>query len=91
MPDFLKLEGPRKMSDEDKAKEQLTQESRELRGPLGKVERQPPTTNGIHVEPEAGEPWLPIETKLVTYSVIGGIAALIVLAIVVHIFILGAH
>lgn len=40
---------------------------------------------------EVEEPWLPIETKLVTYSVIGGIAALIVLAIVVHMFILGGH
>jgi len=81
------------MSDEDKAKEQLSQESRDLRGPLGKIDRQTPTTDGFIVEPdaEAEEPWLPIETKLVTYSVIGGIAALIVLAIVVHIFILGAH
>ena len=39
----------------------------------------------------AEEPWLPIETKLVTYSVIGGIVALIVLAVLVHIFILEAH
>ena len=45
----------------------------------------------VEPEAEAEEPWLPIETKLVIYSVIGGIAALIVLAIVVHIFILGAH
>ena len=78
------------MSDEDKAKEQLSQESRELRGPLGKMRRQTPTPEEFRVEHEAEEPWLPIETKLVTYSVIGGIAALIVLAIVVHIFILGA-
>ena len=81
------------MSDEDKAKERLGQESRELREPLGKMDRQTPTTDGFVVEPhaEAEDPWLPIETKLVIYSVIGGIAALIVLAIVVHIFILGAH
>ena len=46
---------------------------------------------GPHEAHEAEEPWLPIETKLVTYSVIGGIAALIVLATVVHIFILGGH
>ena len=79
------------MSDEDKAKEPLGQESRELRGPLGKMDRQTPATEELRAEHEAEEPWLPIETKLVTYSVIGGIAALIVLAIVVHIFILGAH
>jgi len=81
------------MSDEDKAKEQLSQEARELRGSPSKMDRQTPTTDGVRIEPEAEaeEPWLPIETKLVIYSVIGGIAALIVLAIVVHIFILGAH
>ena len=38
---------------------------------------------------QTGEPWLPIETKLVVRSVIGGIIALIVLAILVHIFLLG--
>lgn len=38
---------------------------------------------------EAEEPWLPIETKLVVGSVIAGVVTLIVLAIVVHIFILG--
>ncbi|MFH1437101.1 MAG: hypothetical protein ABIJ56_15445 [Pseudomonadota bacterium] len=37
---------------------------------------------------KTGEPWLPIETKLVVWSVIGGIIALIVLAILVHIFLL---
>jgi hypothetical protein len=35
------------------------------------------------------EPWLPIETKLVIGSLVGGIVALVVLAIIVHIFILG--
>jgi hypothetical protein len=39
----------------------------------------------------AEEPWLPMETKLVTYSVITGIVALVVLAILVHVFILEAH
>ena len=38
---------------------------------------------------EAEDPWLPIETKLVICSVIAGIATLIVLAILVHIFLLG--
>jgi hypothetical protein len=38
---------------------------------------------------ETGEPWLPIETKLVATSVIAGIIALIVLAILVHMFLLG--
>ena len=81
------------MSDEDKAKEELNQEARELRGSPGKMDKQTPTTEDFLAEPEAEaeQPWLPIETKLVIYSVIGGIAALIVLAFVVHIFILGAH
>lgn len=35
------------------------------------------------------EPWLPIETKLVAGSLICGVVALIVLAVLIHIFILG--
>ena len=42
-----------------------------------------------HLAYEAQEPWLPVETKLVVGSVIAGIIALIVLAIFVHIFLLG--
>ncbi len=38
---------------------------------------------------DAVEPWLPIETKLVIGSLVGGVAALVVLAVIVHIFILG--
>ena len=38
---------------------------------------------------EAEEPWLPIETKLVVGSVIAGIVTLIVLATLVHMFLLG--
>ncbi|MBW1677567.1 MAG: hypothetical protein JRJ79_13445 [Deltaproteobacteria bacterium] len=38
---------------------------------------------------EAEEPWLPIETKLVVGSVIAGIITLIVLATLVHMFLLG--
>ena len=40
---------------------------------------------GINAE----EPWLPIETKLVVGSLIGGMIMLIVLATLVHIFLLG--
>ena len=68
------------MRDEDKAKEQLN-----------KVGCPPPGIEEAREDAEDHEPWLPIETKLVTYSVIGGIAALIVLAILVHLFILGGH
>ena len=35
------------------------------------------------------EPWLPIETKLITVSVSIGVIAMIVLAILVHMFLLG--
>jgi hypothetical protein len=38
---------------------------------------------------DAVEPWLPIETKLVIGSLVCGVIALVVLAIIVHIFILG--
>ena len=79
------------MRDEDKTKEQLNQELKHLRRQLSNTGWQPPRTEEFRVEHEAEEPWLPIETKLVTYSVIGGVAALIVLATVVHIFILGGH
>ena len=40
---------------------------------------------------EVEEPWLPIETKLVVGSVIAGVLTLIVLAILVHVFLLGGH
>lgn len=39
--------------------------------------------------PQAEEPWLPIETKLIMVSVSIGIIAMIVLAILVHMFLLG--
>ena len=35
------------------------------------------------------EPWLPIETKLVVASIATGVVALIVLATLVHLFLLG--
>ena len=39
----------------------------------------------------AEESWLPIETKLVTRSIIIGVVALIILATLIHTFILGGH
>jgi hypothetical protein len=41
------------------------------------------------VTSEAEEPWLAIETKLVAGSLVAGIIALVVLATLVHIFLLG--
>lgn len=52
------------------------------------VEDKETTTGLAH---EAQEPWLPVETKLVVGSVIAGVITLIVLAIFVHIFLLGGH
>ncbi|MBW2171290.1 MAG: hypothetical protein JRF69_04810 [Deltaproteobacteria bacterium] len=40
---------------------------------------------------EAVEPWTSIETKLVMWSVIAGVVALIVLATLVNIFLLRGH
>jgi len=40
---------------------------------------------------EADEPWLPIETKMVVISLSTGMIALVVLAILVHMFILGGQ
>jgi hypothetical protein len=40
---------------------------------------------------EGIEPWLPIETKMVVGSLIIGGIALIILAVLVHIFILGGQ
>ncbi len=47
--------------------------------------------NRVKETQEAEEPWLPIETKLVAGSVIAGVLTLIVLAILVHMFLLGGH
>ena len=38
---------------------------------------------------DGAEPWLPIETRLVVGSIATGIAALVVLATLVHLFLLG--
>lgn len=51
----------------------------------GKKEMNSKEQSTIH----AAEPWLPIETKMVLGSLIGGVVALVLLAIIVHIFILG--
>lgn len=59
----------------------------------GRPDPNAPTAGQDQGDPRLGapEPWLPMETKLVTYSIVAGIAALIVLAILVHVFILEAH
>ena len=70
------------------------------------VSGNPPSTEQVCAEDDQGtvcdtyeeakkggakEPWLPIETKLVTRSLIIGVVALIVLATLVHTFILRGH
>ena len=94
------------MRDEDKTKEQLLWELVELRKQLAERGGLPPEAKGVRVEDEQGtagdahggeatceaeEPWLPIETKLVGVSVGTGIVALVVLAVLVHMFLLGGH
>jgi hypothetical protein len=37
---------------------------------------------------ETEEPWLPIETKLVVISVVSGIVAMVLFAILIHLWIL---
>jgi type VI protein secretion system component VasF len=65
------------MKDEDKTKEGRS-------SPGG-------ASNDVTPHGDAVEPWQPIETKLVIWSVVGGMVALIVLAILVHMFLLGGH
>jgi hypothetical protein len=88
------------MRDEDKTREQLIQELVELRRQLAQAKGKPPETGGMDVDDTAGpsgvdygarEPWLPIETKLVVFSVSAGVITLIVLAALVHVFLLGGH
>jgi hypothetical protein len=88
------------MRDEDKTREQLIRELVELREQLAQAKGKPPETEGISVEGTsepsgvdygAMEPWLPVETKLVVFSVVAGVVTLIVLATLVHMFLLGGH
>jgi hypothetical protein len=94
------------MRDEDKTKEELVRELVELRRQLSEATGRRPETGEVRVEDkpgptgtghdvrtsgEAAEPWTPIETKLVMWSLIGGVVALIVLATLVHMFLLGGH
>jgi len=94
------------MRDEEKTREQLIRELVELRKQLAKTGWRPPKTEEVRVENQQGtagvaygregtceaeEPWLPIETKLVGVSVGIGIVALVVLAVLVHMFLLGGH
>ena len=73
-----------KMSDEDKTVQKLQQEDL-IREYQGKADVDSESIAAIDSE----EPWLPIETKMVIMSLIGGLLALIVLAFLVHLFILG--
>jgi len=77
------------MRDQDKTKAQLIKELKELRKQLAEMGVQPLKREEVSVDYEVEEPWLPIETKLVVSSVVGGVIALVVLAIVVHMFLLG--
>jgi hypothetical protein len=72
------------MTVESKAAEELRKQDliREYKGKELLSPEEPANMN-------VAEPWLPIETKLVIGSLIGGVAALIVLATLIHIFILG--
>jgi hypothetical protein len=95
------------MKDEDKTKEQLINELVELREQLAEMGWQPAKPEEeVGVKDEKGnagvahdrespygaaEPWLPVETKLVGISVVAGIIALVMLAILVHMFLLGGH
>ena len=93
------------MKDEDKTKEQLIQELLELRKQLAKMGWQAAKTEEVspgdgqstlgadNIEATYGaeEPWLSIETKLVAGSVVAGLVALLVLAILVHMFLLGGQ
>jgi hypothetical protein len=94
------------MRDEDKTKEELIQELVALRRQLSEVTGQPSKTEEVRAEEgpgatgagqgatpegEAADPWQPIETKLVIWSVVAGMVALVVLATLVHMFLLGGH
>jgi hypothetical protein len=72
------------MNDEEKTVKKLQQEDliREYQG-KEKIDSEPTIAFGSE------EPWLPIETKMVIGSLLAGLLALIVLAFLVHVFILG--
>lgn len=72
------------MNEENKAVEELRKHDL-IREYQGKELLNPEEPTGM----DAAEPWLPIETKMVVGSLIAGVIALIVLAVIVHIFILG--
>lgn len=72
------------MSEENTPVEQLKHDDR-VREYQGKKEWDADGKSAV----DAVEPWLPIETKMVVGSLIGGVVALVILAVIVHIFILG--
>jgi hypothetical protein len=74
------------MNDHEKTIEKLQRDDR-IREYQETTEATKEETDAI----DAVEPWLPIETKMVVGSLICGVIALIILATLVHIFILGAH
>jgi len=74
------------MNDHDKTIEKLQRDDR-IREYQENTEATKEETDAI----DAVEPWLPIETKMVAGSLICGVIALIILATLIHIFILGAH
>ena len=45
-------------------------------------------TDKEHKNHETEEPWLPVETKLVVISVVSGIIAMVLFAILIHLWIL---
>ena len=82
------------MKNEDKTKKQLTKELAELHKQPAQIGGQPPKTEKAGAEEAtytSVEPWLPIETKLVVGSLIAGVVSLIVLAVLVHMFLLVGH
>jgi hypothetical protein len=72
------------MNEQDKAVEQLKRDDL-IRENQDRTEATEEETSAIN----AAEPWLPIETKMVAGSLIIGGIALVILAALIHIFILG--
>ncbi|MFC1840976.1 hypothetical protein ACFL1N_15475 [Thermodesulfobacteriota bacterium] len=74
------------MNDQDKTIEKLRRDDfiRENQERTEATEEETATIDAV-------EPWLPIETKMVVGSLICGVIALIILATLIHIFILGVH
>jgi hypothetical protein len=72
-----------KMNNEDKTIQKLQEEDL-IREYQGKTDADSESTIDFGSE----EPWAPIETQMVIGSLVGGLIALVVLAFLVHVFIL---